>query len=308
MSTEPGITRWWENYLPRYLMPSIAGAIIVNWLCHYGGDGLRSILSLPIGGKPIDAASLVLLFLYGNLFCYIASYPVLVFHATRVMDFAKGKWPARPLLDGYLATLGLLLSVFLFIYATPETRYWLAFIFTAIITFIQIGRLWIVLSNRFTPKDHGDVVSSAYFYSYILAHRRGIPAVQTGSTSNSAGTAQNLFDDEEKHNLPYETEEAAEITTTKNQTNLWRKEFIDTYRHLREHGNSAFIFILEIALATLTYCVIAKPEQLKPEELPSHKLGEIGVLFAIWATPSIFVHLLSQHLERRFSRYDQRIK
>ena len=78
---------------------------------------------------------------------------------------------------------------------------------------------------------------------------------------------------------------------------------MDTYRHLREHGNSAFIFLLELVLATLAYGVIARPGQS-----PSHALSAIGLLFAIWATPSVFVHLLAQHLERRFSRYDQKLK
>src|SRR4051812_36415777 len=105
MSAESGTTRWWENYLPRYLMPSIAGVAIVNWLTSYVGDGLRMMLSLPPIGQSVDGASLTLLFLYGNLFCYIASYPVLVFHATRVIDFRKGRWPGRPLSDGYLGTV-----------------------------------------------------------------------------------------------------------------------------------------------------------------------------------------------------------
>ena len=77
---------------------------------------------------------------------------------------------------------------------------------------------------------------------------------------------------------------------------------MDTYRHLREHGNSAFIFILEIALASLAFCIITKPGQL-----PVQQLGAIGTLFAVWAVPSAFVHLLRQHLERRFSHFDRRV-
>jgi hypothetical protein len=73
MSQEYGTTRWWENYLVRYLMPSIAGVAIVNWLCSYAGNGLRSLLLLPTAGERLDATSLTLLFLYGNLFCYVAS-------------------------------------------------------------------------------------------------------------------------------------------------------------------------------------------------------------------------------------------
>ena len=58
MSQEYGTTRWWENYLVRYLMPSIAGVAIVNWLCSYAGNGLRLLLFLPVAGERLDATSL----------------------------------------------------------------------------------------------------------------------------------------------------------------------------------------------------------------------------------------------------------
>jgi hypothetical protein len=277
MSTESGTTRWWENYLPRYLMPSIAGAAIVNWLCSYGGDGLRSLLALPSSGRPLDAASLTLLFLYGNLFCYIASYPVLVFHATRAIDFSNGRWPAHPLVDGYITTVALIACVFWFHRIPPECRYWPAFLTSFVVAAVQLRRLWVTFFYRFTVKGHKDPVSTAYFYTYELTHRRGIPAE--------------------------ETEEDDEEGTIVTKKNLWRQEFMDTYRHLREHGNSAFIFLLELALAALAYCVITKPGQSS-----THQLGAIGLLFAVWATPSVFVHLLAQHLERRFSRYDVRLR
>jgi hypothetical protein len=77
---------------------------------------------------------------------------------------------------------------------------------------------------------------------------------------------------------------------------------MDTYRHLREHGNSAFTFILELALAGLVYCVITKPGQTPPQQL-----GAVGALFAIWAIPAVFVHFLGQSLEQRFSHFDRRV-
>jgi len=267
MSRESGRTRWWEYYLPRYLMPSVAGVVIVNWLCSYGGDGLRSLLSLPIDGKPLDSASLILLLLYGNLFCYVASYPVLVFHATRVMDSSDGKWPKYLPIDGYIVTAILIACVFCFHFVSPECRYWPAFVSASIVAAIQFVRLGIVFFPRFKVKGHEDPVFEAYFYSYVMAHRR--------------------------------TEKPDSETETKE----WRGEFMETYRHLREHGNSAFIFLLELALAALTYCVITKPGQS-----PTHELGVVGLLFAVWALPSIFVHLLAQQLERRFSRYDLKLR
>jgi hypothetical protein len=135
-----------------------------------------------------------------------------------------------------------------------------------VVAVVQIVRLLVVFLHRFYVSGHEDKVFDAYFYTYVLAHRRTILA--------------------EKPKM--ETEDKQ-----------WRAEFVETYRHLREHGNSAFIFLLEIVLAALAYCVITKPDQS-----PTHQLSAIGLLFAVWALPSIFVHLLAQQLERRFSRYD----
>ncbi len=297
MNPESGTTRWWEYYLPRYLMPSVAGVAIVNWLTAYGGDGLRSLLLLPSSDKPLDSSSLVLLFLYGNLFCYIASYPVLVFHATRVMDFQKGRWRAH-VLDGYLIAVILLAIIAVVHLVPPGCRYWVAFPTAIIIASFQLMRLRAVLSHRFKVKGHGDLVSDAYYYSYVLAHRRGIPVVEETEHSqpkNTTAPAGNLSTEDE--------EDKEETTSTLKSTNSWRREFMDTYRHFREHGNSAFIFLLELVLAALVYCVVTKPAPS-----PKYELGAIGLLLGIWTTPSIFVHLLAQHLERRFSRYEQKLK
>jgi hypothetical protein len=269
MAAKSETTRWWENYLPRYLMPSIAGVVIVNWLCSYGGDGFRSLLALPIGGRPLDSTSLILLLLYGNLFCYVASYPALVFHATRVMDFPEGKWIPRPF-DGYILTLVVTACAFLFHLVPPECRYWPAFVTACLVAFVQLLRLWIAVSHRFSVEGHEDPVTDHYFYAYILAHRRV---------------------------------SAQEKPKSETEEKKWREEFVETYRHMREHGHSAYIFILEFVLATLTYCVITKPGQTA-----THQLGAVGLLLAVWSFPSVFVHLLAQHLERRFSRYDFKLR
>lgn len=281
-------------------MPSVAGAVIVNWLCSYAGEGLRSLLSLPAKGQTLDSSSLILLFLYGNLFCYVASYPVLVFHATRVMDFSKGRWPAHRWLDGYLATAALIVGICFIRFVPPQPRYWLAFVTVGLLVVVQLRRLWFVLSHRLSVKGHGDRVSPAYYYSYVLTHRRGMPVVEeqtkTAPSRNSVASTETLPEEEGD-------EEEEEIITTRNRTNLWRREFMDTYRHLREHGNSAFIFLLELILAALSCCVVTKSAQT-----PLQQLGALGLLFGIWAVPSAFVHLLAQHLERRFSRYEQRLR
>ncbi|MGH9494277.1 MAG: hypothetical protein ACRD3B_04705 [Candidatus Sulfotelmatobacter sp.] len=138
-------------------------------------------------------------------------------------------------------------------------------------------------------------MSEAYYYSYILAYRRGIPVFEIKSEAAFRPAKSNSDIGSE--------EDPEKITTIRNTENLWRREFMDTYRHLREHGNSAFIFLLELVLAGLVYCVVSKPGQT-----PSRELSGVGLLFGIWAVPSAFIHLLAQHLERRFSQYDQKLK
>ena len=289
MSAESSTNRWWEYYAVRYLMPSIAGVAIVNWLCSYAGGGFRQLLSLPIAG--VDAPSLILLFLYGNLFCYVASYPVLVFHATRAIQFANAKWPGGyPWCDGYITSAVLAtLSVILLLLFSPVSRYWIAFGSVLIYVILQMARLFVALFPRVALRGASGPVSPAYGYAYALSRRRGKPVRIEDQEPASA------FDGE---NSAGADDEGATLV----QQDAWRREFMDTYRHMREHGNSAFIFLLEFALAGLALCVLGKPGQS-----PARQLSTIGMLFALWSLPAVFVHLLGQHLERRFSHYDRRL-
>lgn len=132
-------------------------------------------------GERLDAASLTLLFLYGNLFCYVASYPVLVFHVTRVIDFSDDKWRAQPL-DGYISTIVLTAFAFgVFHYAAPESRYWLAFLMVVGFVVIQLTRMGLVLFRSIQVRGTRGAVSPAYGYAYALARRRGIPAKEEKS-------------------------------------------------------------------------------------------------------------------------------
>jgi len=72
---------------------------------------------------------------------------------------------------------------------------------------------------------------------------------------------------------------------------------------MREHGNSAFIFVLELILAAFCFCLLKAFSQ----ESAEFKISAIGVLLSIWALPAMFVHFLGQHIERRFSWYDRRL-
>lgn len=301
MSADSGTNRWWENYLVRYLMPSIAGTVIVSWICAYAGDGFRKLIYLPLTGDRIDAPSLTLLFLYGNLFCYVASYPVLLFHATRVLDFPDTMSPAKPRFwNEYIITFMLMGLVFFSLH--EHWPYWLAYWLLGIFVIVQLVRLGFVLLPRLRVRGCTGEVSPAYGYAHSLARRRGIPSETVSSAPNpvnrsAVGWKRLTLRYKVAADHDYDDDEAP---TTVRQI-VWRRDFMDTYRHMREHGNSAFTFALELVLASLVVCVVSG------QQSPPRKLGYVGLLFAIWAGPAVFVHLLGQHLERRFSHYDRKV-
>ena len=82
------------------------------------------------------------------------------------------------------------------------------------------------------------------------------------------------------------------------QPSDWQRELIETYRHLREHGNSSFIFLLELGFAALLSCVI------KAVDSGQEQLAIAALLFGLWTASAMFVHFLAQRLERQFSQYD----
>jgi hypothetical protein len=149
MSTESGAYRWWENYLVRYLMPSIAGAAIVNWLATNADPDFKKLLLIDVGASGLQPPTLILLFLYGNLFCYVSSYPILGFHVTRVIDFERGLW-RRCFWDGYVSTILLAIIVlFASIGISECNSVSRAIPFTLVLAFtcLQLYRIYLALDD-----------------------------------------------------------------------------------------------------------------------------------------------------------------
>lgn len=275
--------RWWESYLVRYFMPSIAGVAIVSWLVQVGGEDMRQALFFGHDGDDLSTPVLILLILYGNLFCYIASYPILGFHATRVIDQVEAVW--RPSwLDGYVASV-LLGAVSLLILLVPAAyRLYLVFLVVIVFAGLQLYRVLVSL-RKHKIKGLQEDSALAYGYVHALAKRRGA-LERTRSESRRTGTAPD-----------FSTEERSDQKVTH-----WHREVIETYRHMREHGNSAFIFFLELVLALICYVAVSAGGDV------GTRLSVVAILFAIWALPAVSVHLLGQILERRFSQFDRRIR
>jgi hypothetical protein len=271
-------------------MPSVAGVVIVNWLAEIAGSSFRKLLLLPSTTAELDGAALLLFFLYGNLFCYIASYPILCFHATRVLDFTNSKWPSFVYRDGYVGTVILSLAVLAISIFGGAYRFWAAFVLVACFSGLQVWRLWVALMSEVKMEGLSGNISPAFAFAFRLAKRRGVPE-ETHLTRLPDSLAEKLNDPDEEKEIE------------KTQIVRWRKELVETYRHLREHGNSAFIFLLELVLAALCYCVVVGEAQPA-----TYELSVIAILLGIWSVPSIFAHLVGQQLERRFSLYDKKVE
>lgn len=289
MTTQTIAGRWWENYLVRYFMPSIAGIAIVAWLITIGPINLRETLFF---GKPpasLDAPTLTLLVLYGNLFCYVASYPILCFHATRVIDFKQYSWQPR-LTDGYVATsiLGLLILATTVIFS----GWWrVVTLFTLVLLFslVQLIRVRASLARPAIQGYQTRPTPLLYAFLVSLAKRRGVVSEKkTTTTSGADATAEEDTGTNEK--------------ITEEQETRWKMELVESYRHMREHGNSAFIFLLELILAAACYGVMTLPQAKAPETL-----SIIAALLAFWSVPAAFVHLLGQQLERRYALFDGKL-
>src|ERR1700722_11264492 len=100
-------SRWWEFYVVRYAMGTMFGALVFYFLCStnpgwsallFGGGGappMAGLEGLHLVPIKLDKTQMTLLVTYGLVYCYIASAPILVFHATRfLLDYSvdKGAW------------------------------------------------------------------------------------------------------------------------------------------------------------------------------------------------------------------------
>ncbi len=159
--------------------------------------------------------------------------------------------------NGYIVTAVLSVAVLLISLCLPNGwRYCLAFVLTIAFSAFQLVRICMVWKSK-------NGISLAYGYASNLAKRRTMSEV---------------------------------LSSDKEWNTKWREDLVETYRHMREHGNSGFIFLLELTLAGLIYCIL-----VNGAHSGFRQLSEVGILLAFWAFPAALVHMLAQHLERRFS-------
>jgi hypothetical protein len=243
-----GDSRWWEFYFVRYFVGTAIGAIVILFLIASDGPGVSNQGALAgvlktLKPDQFDSGYMWLIVGLGLAYCYVASSPVLVLHATRGSLFSvrrKVNWKSL---------LGFLSFVFIF-------------------SGIQICSFFRDLLGKGNPWQMQDF----YFGATVLALITFIFAGQLFLLGLSLfGHETDTFDYYDK------------LTKKRAAASPAGQEYIESYRHLREHGNAFFIVLFELLLgAALFYSPVSW-----------------GVIIMLWIAPAAGVWFLGTFLENR---------
>jgi len=249
--SDRGSTRWWEFYVVRYAMGTIAGGIIVLMLssaipsvqsmffvCASNTASAKAPTAAPtVPTLPMDR--LPLLALCGLVYCYVASAPILVFHAGRFALAPKGDRKTLNRMDKALAgaVVVVLAAVLLATLLSNEKRGWLAISAFGVVAALQAAVALLTVCKS----------SCAYAFYKKLSKAR----------DKDSG------------------------------------ELVESYRHLREHGNSFFILFLE---AVLGVALIWANHEWSRDPLPA-----LLLMLLIWIIPAVSVWVIATLFEREFS-------
>jgi len=278
--SEKNENRWWENYLVRYLVPSIAGMFILMWLNkNSGGSGILEkylpMLKLT-NDKDFNTASLTGWLLFGTLYCYIASYPVLVFHAIRVNLFNKIS------LCKCIITLIISIIICIIISCIFGYIYNMSCKFYSLIFTLEIGF---------------SIFQGYFLYKVSKKGRRGYAYMERLAKAKNVETSNVV----ETPSIIVISNIAEAPNTVINSGYI--KDITDSYKHLREHGNTALIILLEILLAFILYFSLRFERE---NEFMDFSI--VSIILIIWVFPAALVYFYGHLLERKFSRFQYEIE
>ncbi len=258
--------RWWENYLVRYFLPSIAGVLLLSIIKNINPTGFAAAFPLLeiSDATSFNSASLVIWLLSGTLYCYIASYPVLVFHATRPIDFQRKSIDS----DAYARSMfnpifwsAVFFAANWWFFAREETqvtvfehRLNIFYITTSAYSALQIYRIFLAYTKPHKVRSRNHF----YYYAYTL------------KLSLRRAAAQKM---EHKYQAPI-------------------KDAVESYKHLREHGNTAITLFIQIAIFPIILNALSEP---------SYPL--IATLIFLWVIPPSILYFTSQMFEFKFSNF-----
>jgi len=240
--SEKNDNQWWEFYGVRYAQGTVFGALIVYFLFSQS-PLLKGMLFIPSEPKDFGMPQLILMAIYGLVYCYISSAPILILHAARGLLFPSAtnpnpkKWRKTRIFA--LTIPALITSAFFYISSEGDKTLnaGVIFIYVEIIA-LQVVGLWSVLWS-FWPEVFE-------YYKTIIRKRQ-----------------------------EYET-----------------TGYIESYRHIREHGNSFLIVVFQFVLAAPIYVFVSSSKTLGKETI-----ANLVLIILIWIFPASIIWLFGNKLE-----------
>lgn len=238
--------RWWEFYLVRYLLGSIVGATLLILLNNKSDGIMKGLLSqCEVNISSIEGHTILLWAGLGFAYCYLASSPILVFHAMRGISFKKTltrfkqKADIPPIL---VFIFGLIVGLIVdwMVNRTED----LTFVRVASVFVVLIIVLLQIVFIVFGQREDGKAIND--FYKELI-EQRSIKMSQ-------------------------------------------REQYIESYKHLREHGNAFFIVILEIILAFSIWNV--------------KSIQSFGIFILVWLAPGAWVWFIGTKMETKINMFE----
>lgn len=239
---------WWEFYFVRYFIGTALGAIVVLFLATanspvFTSQGELATILKTLKPEKFESGYIAVLGTVGLAFCYIASAPILVLHAVR----------------------GSLLKV-----RSSTNRKLIAFLSALVLAAsgAQGYVLWLALSIKGNPWVSQDFYAGTTFLLFVSIIFVGQLFLLWLAMSGR-----------EQHAFEYYDQLVKRRASASNAGN----EYVESYRHLREHGNAFFIALLELLLgAALFYSPVPW-----------------AVILMLWIFPAAGVWLFGTLLESR---------
>lgn len=313
-TSESPNTRWWESYAVRYFIGFIVGTFCVAVLIKQ--LHLSPILNEFLArGKDEDGSPLFLLAALGLGYCYVASTPISVLHFGR---YCHGRLDglARYFWFGWLGVV-----VFFTLFGTtslgsdPKNEWaWgvSGLIGTVILTLVPSQKI-----NKYTL-GQCHVICCVFLRSIFMGlFIRGVAGIVFGvvmpqMTASSKimwllgtpvfwiGISQyfvlfRLFTEQDKINDFY-----TKLFRARRQKNA--KDVRDTYSHLREHSNSMFIVVVELAILSCLLALHASNLPVSEASLTMenyYKWVFLGLAF--WMLPTVFLWGRANAFEKAFA-------
>ena len=240
--------RWWEFYFVRYFVGTAIGAIVVLFLATdsspvFTNQGALATILKLLRPEKFESGYIAVLATVGLAFCFIASAPILVFHSVRGSFHQSGSWKNRKVMAWFSITL-------------------------LIVTGLQLAMLWSALSIKGNPilsPEFYKGIAFTVFVSLLFVVQLFLLWLE-------------MFG-QEKHAFEY----YENLVKRRASASAAGNEFIESYRHLREHGNAFFAVLLELLLGAVLFYT----------PLPW------AVILMLWIFPAAVVWLFGTLMESR---------